>query len=223
MTVRCLLAPTAVHVHTSEPPRRFEPSHGLALASLQSIRQVMPTSLQESSFFDRTEEQHFAIVCFKCACCSHVATLCPHSSRKVNYGNCGTSVTTPFVLTPSGEQASPGEREMLHAVNGAKMPIHLRQIMHLVVFISLLHFARARVCVCVCAKMSMHLRHKRCVIDFLICQGVCRFPFERTCFSECVYMFTANLRTKIMDFRGFDSSIILILWDGILMSIGSSL
>ena len=31
---------------------------------------------------------------------------------------------------------------------------------------------------------------------------------------------TANLRTNILDFRGFDSSIILILWGAILMSIG---
>ena len=30
----------------------------------------------------------------------------------------------------------------------------------------------------------------------------------------------ANLRTKILDFRGFDSSIILILRDGFLMSKG---
>ena len=34
---------------------------------------------------------------------------------------------------------------------------------------------------------------------------------------------TANLRTNIMDFRGFDSSIILILRVGILMSIGDFL
>ena len=32
--------------------------------------------------------------------------------------------------------------------------------------------------------------------------------------------FTPNLPTNIMDFRGFDSSIILILRGGILMSIG---
>ena len=32
---------------------------------------------------------------------------------------------------------------------------------------------------------------------------------------------TANLRTKVLDFRGFDSSIILILRGGILMSIGN--
>ena len=32
----------------------------------------------------------------------------------------------------------------------------------------------------------------------------------------------ANLRTKILDFRGFDSSIILIIRGGSLMSIGSS-
>ena len=31
----------------------------------------------------------------------------------------------------------------------------------------------------------------------------------------------ANLRTKILDFRGFDSSRILILRDGILVSIGN--
>ena len=31
---------------------------------------------------------------------------------------------------------------------------------------------------------------------------------------------TANLRTKILDFRGFDSSIILIIRGGILMTIG---
>ena len=31
---------------------------------------------------------------------------------------------------------------------------------------------------------------------------------------------TANLRTNIVDFRGFDSSIILILRGGILMSVG---
>ena len=31
---------------------------------------------------------------------------------------------------------------------------------------------------------------------------------------------TANLRTRILDFGGFDSSIILILRGGILMSIG---
>ena len=31
---------------------------------------------------------------------------------------------------------------------------------------------------------------------------------------------TANLRTKILDFRGFDSNIILVLRGGILMSIG---
>ena len=34
---------------------------------------------------------------------------------------------------------------------------------------------------------------------------------------------TANLRTEILDFRGFDSSRILILSGGILMSIGISL
>ena len=34
---------------------------------------------------------------------------------------------------------------------------------------------------------------------------------------------TANLRTKIMDFRGFYSSIILMLRGGILMSIGNFL
>ena len=33
--------------------------------------------------------------------------------------------------------------------------------------------------------------------------------------------FTANLRTKILDFRGFDSSIILILRGGILRSLGN--
>ena len=32
---------------------------------------------------------------------------------------------------------------------------------------------------------------------------------------------TAKLRTKILDFRGFDSSIILLLRGGILMSIGN--
>ena len=32
---------------------------------------------------------------------------------------------------------------------------------------------------------------------------------------------TANLRTKILDFRGFDSSIILMLRGGILMSTGN--
>ena len=32
---------------------------------------------------------------------------------------------------------------------------------------------------------------------------------------------TAHLRTKILDFRGFDSSRILILWGGILRSIGN--
>ena len=32
---------------------------------------------------------------------------------------------------------------------------------------------------------------------------------------------TANLRTEILDFRGFDSSRVLILRGGILMSIGS--
>ena len=31
---------------------------------------------------------------------------------------------------------------------------------------------------------------------------------------------TANLRTKILDFIGFDSSIILMLWGGTLLSIG---
>ena len=34
---------------------------------------------------------------------------------------------------------------------------------------------------------------------------------------------TANIRTKILDFRGFVSSIILILRGGILMSIGNFL
>ena len=34
---------------------------------------------------------------------------------------------------------------------------------------------------------------------------------------------TANLRTKILDFRGFDSNIILILRGGILMSVGDFL
>ena len=33
---------------------------------------------------------------------------------------------------------------------------------------------------------------------------------------------SANLRTKILDFRGFDSSIILILRGGVLLSIGFS-
>ena len=32
---------------------------------------------------------------------------------------------------------------------------------------------------------------------------------------------TANLHTKILDFRGFDSNIILVLRGGILMSIGT--
>ena len=35
-------------------------------------------------------------------------------------------------------------------------------------------------------------------------------------------MYTANLRTNIMDFRGFDSSTILIIRGAILMSIGIS-
>ena len=35
------------------------------------------------------------------------------------------------------------------------------------------------------------------------------------------FMLTANLRTKILDFRGFASSIILILRGGIPMSIGN--
>ena len=34
---------------------------------------------------------------------------------------------------------------------------------------------------------------------------------------------TANLRAKILDFRGFDSSIILVLGGGLLMSIGTIL
>ena len=34
-------------------------------------------------------------------------------------------------------------------------------------------------------------------------------------------MFTANLRTKIQDFRGFDSSVILILRGGIPRPIGN--
>ena len=34
---------------------------------------------------------------------------------------------------------------------------------------------------------------------------------------------TANLRTEMLDFRGFDSNIILVVRGGILMSIGSSL
>ena len=38
-----------------------------------------------------------------------------------------------------------------------------------------------------------------------------------------IILLTANLRTKILDFRGFDPSIILILRDGILMSIGDFL
>ena len=33
-------------------------------------------------------------------------------------------------------------------------------------------------------------------------------------------LLTANLRTKILDFRGSDTSMILSLWGGILMSIG---
>ena len=36
-------------------------------------------------------------------------------------------------------------------------------------------------------------------------------------------MIAANLCTKILDFRGFDSSMILILRGGLLMSIGNSL
>ena len=43
-------------------------------------------------------------------------------------------------------------------------------------------------------------------------------------FHPCHCMFklsTANLRTTIMDFRGFDSSIILISRRGILMSLGN--
>ena len=32
----------------------------------------------------------------------------------------------------------------------------------------------------------------------------------------------ANLLTKIMDFRGFDSSRVLVLWGGVLMSMGNS-
>ena len=38
--------------------------------------------------------------------------------------------------------------------------------------------------------------------------------------SLAVVFSTANLRTKIMDFRGFDSNIILILRGGILISKG---
>ena len=36
-----------------------------------------------------------------------------------------------------------------------------------------------------------------------------------------MYKTMANLRAKILDFRGFDSSRILILWGGILMLIGN--
>ena len=39
--------------------------------------------------------------------------------------------------------------------------------------------------------------------------------------SETIPWRTANLRTKILDFTGFDSSIIFILRGGILMSIGN--
>ena len=38
-----------------------------------------------------------------------------------------------------------------------------------------------------------------------------------------VYLITASLHTKILDFRGFDSSIILSLRGGVLTSIGSFL
>ena len=43
---------------------------------------------------------------------------------------------------------------------------------------------------------------------------------QKECFSDTGN--TANLRTKILDFRGFDSSRILSLRGGILMSMGSS-
>ena len=39
-------------------------------------------------------------------------------------------------------------------------------------------------------------------------------------FIEVAQDVTANLRTNIMDFRGFDSSVMLIIRGGILMSIG---
>ena len=37
----------------------------------------------------------------------------------------------------------------------------------------------------------------------------------------CHIVYAANLRTKILDFRGFDSSILFIIRGGMLMSIGS--
>ena len=43
----------------------------------------------------------------------------------------------------------------------------------------------------------------------------------RTCAHACRCGRTVNLRAKILDFRGFDSSNILILRGGILMSIGN--
>ena len=44
------------------------------------------------------------------------------------------------------------------------------------------------------------------------------YTFQGQAHSQ--YYASANLRTKILDFRGFDSSRILVLRGGILMSIG---
>ena len=64
------------------------------------------------------------------------------------------------------------------------------------------------ICICICcAMLCHHIKGAHVVIT----QGTCAIPCH-----------TANLRTKILDFRGFDSSIILILRAGILMSIAGS-
>ena len=53
----------------------------------------------------------------------------------------------------------------------------------------------------------------------LICLCVYVFMFVCLCRFMLVLCVTANLPTNIMDFRGFDSRIILILRGGILMSV----
>ena len=52
--------------------------------------------------------------------------------------------------------------------------------------------------------------------------GICEFgaDMSKPDIASFRHTHTANLPTNIMDFRGFDSSIIFILGGGILMSIG---
>ena len=60
-------------------------------------------------------------------------------------------------------------------------------------------------------------------VNILVCTHMCVYIIYIYIYiyTHCIILIiTANLRTKILDFRGFDSSVILFLRCGILMSIG---